>query len=210
MCVWNDPLISSVRLFPAALCYTKIVPVDEVVTITLFYREDGHLQRLMLDEDQRAELDRLWDELNYVAREPLAYQVAFEQNRAFATQDRPDLVKKWDPLVGAVNARADAFRERLLVTEPVHLDSVVSFAGRAWRRDLTANEKKSIRDLYARLRQEDMSHEEAIRLTVARVFTSPAFLYRQERPAEGESCGAGFRFGIGRPFKLLHLVLNAR
>ena len=31
------------QLFPAALCYTKIVPVDEVVTLTLFYREDDHL-----------------------------------------------------------------------------------------------------------------------------------------------------------------------
>ena len=30
-------------LFPAALCYTKIVPVDEVITLTLFYREDDHL-----------------------------------------------------------------------------------------------------------------------------------------------------------------------
>src|SRR6185369_14778599 len=31
------------QMFPAALCYTKIVPVDEVVTLTLFYREDDHL-----------------------------------------------------------------------------------------------------------------------------------------------------------------------
>ncbi len=53
------------RLFPAALCYTKIVPVDEVVTLTLFYREDDHLCRLMLDDAQQAQLDRLWDELHY-------------------------------------------------------------------------------------------------------------------------------------------------
>jgi hypothetical protein len=33
------------QLFPAALCYTKIVPVDEVVTLTLFYREDDHMKR---------------------------------------------------------------------------------------------------------------------------------------------------------------------
>ena len=39
------------QLFPAALCYTKIVPVDEVVTLTLFYREDDQLARLMLDDD---------------------------------------------------------------------------------------------------------------------------------------------------------------
>src|SRR5690606_19322434 len=46
-------------LFPAALCYTTIVPVDEVVTLTLFYREDEHLKRLMLDDAQAAHLDRL-------------------------------------------------------------------------------------------------------------------------------------------------------
>src|SRR5439155_24166650 len=50
--------------FPAALCYTKIVPVDEVVTLTLFYREDDPLRRLMLDEREAARLDRLWDELH--------------------------------------------------------------------------------------------------------------------------------------------------
>ena len=45
-------------LFPAALCYAQIVPVDEVITLNLFYREDDHLRRLMLDERQAAELDR--------------------------------------------------------------------------------------------------------------------------------------------------------
>ena len=50
-----------------ALCYTKIVPVDEVITLTLFYREDDHLRRLMLDQAQAAELDRLWAELHFVS-----------------------------------------------------------------------------------------------------------------------------------------------
>ncbi len=59
-------------LFPAALCYTKIVPVDEVVTLQLYYREDDHLKRLMCDDAQQAELDRLWDELLFIAEEPLA------------------------------------------------------------------------------------------------------------------------------------------
>ena len=44
----------------AALAYTKIVPVDEVVTLILFYREDEHLKRLMLSEAEAKELDRLW------------------------------------------------------------------------------------------------------------------------------------------------------
>ena len=42
------------QVFPAALCYTEIVPVDEVVTLTLFHREDEHLARLMLDDAQKA------------------------------------------------------------------------------------------------------------------------------------------------------------
>jgi hypothetical protein len=47
------------QMFPAALCYTKIVPVDEVVTLTLYYREDDHFKRLMLDDARAAQLDRL-------------------------------------------------------------------------------------------------------------------------------------------------------
>ena len=65
--------------FPTALCYTKIVPVDEVVTLTLFYREDDHLRRLMLDEAEAAQLDRLWDELHFVSLDALKLVDAFEQ-----------------------------------------------------------------------------------------------------------------------------------
>jgi hypothetical protein len=59
------------QMFPAALCYTKIVPVDEVVTLTLFHREDHHFTRLMLDDTERATLDRWWNELHYVSQDAL-------------------------------------------------------------------------------------------------------------------------------------------
>ena len=172
-------------LFPPQLCYERIVPVDEVVTLTLFYRQDNALQRLMLDDKQTAELNRMWEELFYVAQEPLRYEVAFEQIREFATQDRPDLVKVWDPLKPQVIARADAFRKRLLDTEPAHLAAVLEFAGRAWRRPLTGDERVGLSQFYRNLRTADMSHEDAIRLTLARVLTSPAFLYRREVQSDG-------------------------
>ena len=73
--------------FPAALCYTKIVPVDEVVTLTLFYREDDQLQRLMLDEAQIAKLDRLWDELHFISYDALTLVDAFAQLLEYASQD---------------------------------------------------------------------------------------------------------------------------
>ena len=171
---------SFVDLFPAALCYAKIVPVDEVVTLTLFHREDDHLRRLMLNDNQAAELDQLWDELSYVAQEPLKYQVAFEQIREFATQDRPDLVKRWAPHVDSINRRADDFRDLMTNTEPIHVNAIIDFAHRCWRRPLTVSEVQNLRNLYGRLRNDGIIHEQSIRLMIASVLTSPSFLYRRE------------------------------
>ncbi|MEQ9407641.1 MAG: DUF1592 domain-containing protein [Fuerstiella sp.] len=173
------------QLFPEALCYARIVPVDEVVTLTLFHREDDHLKRLMLDDAQAAELDRLWDELYYVSQEPLKLVVALEQITEFATQDRPDLVTAFAPMKKPVEDRAAAFQQRLRETESVHLHSVLALADRAWRRPLTAAQKNSISELYVHLRDSELPHEDAIRLVIARILTSPAFLYRQETPSPG-------------------------
>jgi hypothetical protein len=84
------------QMFPASVCYTKIVPVDEVVTLTLFHREDQHLARLILDDKQKARLDRLWDELHYVSRDALTLVDAFEQIWQFATQDADP--SKFEPM----------------------------------------------------------------------------------------------------------------
>ena len=173
------------QLFPIALCYTRIVPVDEVVTAMLFYREDDLFKRLMLDEKQAAELDRLWDELYYVSEEPLKMVVSLEQIREFSTQDRQDLVGPWDKMRPLVLARAEAFRKRVIETEPAHLESVLELVGRAWRRPLTDAEHQGLQNLYRQLRDTEIAHEEAIRLVIARGLTSPAFLYRRETPAPG-------------------------
>jgi hypothetical protein len=173
------------NLFPPALCYARIVPVDEVVTLTLFFREDDHLQRLMLDESESAALDRLWDDLFVISQEPLQLVVAFEQISEFATQDRPDLVKAFVPLKKPINDRAAAFRQRMRQTEPVQVAAVLDFADRAWRRTLTQAERDDIRSLYDHLRGAEVTHEAAIRLTLARILTSPGFLYRRESPGSG-------------------------
>ncbi|MFM9146698.1 MAG: hypothetical protein ACKORI_01010, partial [Verrucomicrobiota bacterium] len=76
---WKAAFAEFRDLFPQALCYTRIVPVDEGVTLTLFYREDHHFRRLMLNEGEAAELDRLWDELHFVSQSPIRQIDAFEQ-----------------------------------------------------------------------------------------------------------------------------------
>lgn len=174
------------QLFPPTLCYSRIVPVDEVVTLTLFYREDHHLQRLMLNDEQIAELNRLWDELLFISREPLQTEVAFEQITEFATQDRPDLVIEWKKVKQSIHDRANAFQQRLLETEPLHLQAVLDFANRAWRRQLTDGEQHGLSDLYEKLRKNELSHDKSCRLLLARVLASPSFLYRLEQPSPGD------------------------
>jgi hypothetical protein len=170
-------------LFPAALCYTKIVPVDEVVTLTLFYREDDHLTRLMLDESQQTELDRLWDELHFVSHDALALVDAFAQLMEYATQDADP--KVFEPLRKPIHDRAAAFRQRLVNSEPKQVDALIEFAERAYRRPSSEVERRELRALYDGLREQGLAHEEAFRLTLARVLVAPAFLYRVEKPGPG-------------------------
>ncbi len=171
------------RLFPAALCYTKIVPVDEVVTLTLFYREDDQLRRLMLDDAQAAVLDRLWDDLRFVSEAPLKQVDVFEQLYQFATQDANP--SAFEPMREPIMQGAEAFKRRLVEVEPVQVQAVLDLATRAWRRPLTEAEQSELRALYSRLRQQELPHAAAVRMLLARVLVAPAFLYRGEKAAPG-------------------------
>ncbi len=175
------------QLFPAALCYTKIVPVDEVVTLTLYYREDDLLRRLILDDAQAAALDRLWAELHFVSHDALKLVDAFEQLWQFATQDADP--SAFTPMREPIKQRAEEFKKVLLDAQPKHLDAVVKFAEGASRRPVTEAEKNELRGLYRKLRAEEIPHETAIRLTLARTLVAPAFLYRAEKPGPGEKPG---------------------
>lgn len=170
-------------VFPAALCYPTIVPVDEVITLTQFYREDEPLRRLILDDAATAELDRLWDELHFVSQDALTAVDAFEQLWQYATQDADPSV--FEPLRAPIAARATEFRARLAAVQRLHLAAVEEFATRAYRRPLRDDEREGFAQLYAALRAEGLEHDAAIRLIIARVLVSPSFLYRAETPPAG-------------------------
>jgi hypothetical protein len=159
------------------------VPVDEVVTLTLYYREDDALRRLMLTPAETAELERLWSELHYVSQDAFKLVDAFEQLWQFATQDADP--SAFTPMGEPIRRRADEFRRQLTDTEPAHLQSLFAFAAQAYRRPLRESEIDALGDLYVRLRGDGLTHEESVRGGLARVLVSPAFLYRAEQPAPG-------------------------
>lgn len=153
-------------LFPIALSYSRIVPVDEVVTLTLFHREDDHLHRLMLTEAESRELDHLWDELLFVSEAPLKQVDVFEQLFQFATQDAKP--SAFEPMREPILKAAAKFKELQKAAIEPQKAAVLAFAEKAWRRPLTEKEITGLKAFDPRL-------------MLVRVLTSPAFLYRGEK-----------------------------
>ncbi|MEM7387319.1 MAG: DUF1592 domain-containing protein, partial [Verrucomicrobiota bacterium] len=170
------------RLFPLGLCYGRVVPIDEVVTLLLFHREDEHLKRLMLSPEDENELDRLWTELRFVSQEAFQLETALEQILEFATQDADP--SKFFPLRKPIADKVTRLKEEEITARSSHLDSLVAFAARAFRRPLAGTEDDDLRHLYHQLiGDESMNHSEALSLTLARILSSPAFLYKAETPS---------------------------
>src|SRR6185503_1551514 len=88
-----------------------------------------------------------------------------------------------------IKRRAEEFKQLLVDTRPAHLDAVLKFAEGAYRRPLTMVEQDELRGLYRTLCAEEIPHDEAVRLTLARVLVAPAFLYRAEQPGPGKQSG---------------------
>jgi hypothetical protein len=62
--------------------------------------------------------------------------------------------------------------------EPSHLDALLAFARRAYRRPLTKDESDDLIGFYHSLRDQHLGHEEAVRDSVTSVLMSPHFCYR--------------------------------
>ena len=73
------------------------------------------------------------------------------------------------------------------VAEPSHLESLLKFTERAWRRPLTAGDCEELLAFYRELRdKEKLAHEDAIRDILVSVLISPHFCYRVDVPGEGK------------------------
>jgi hypothetical protein len=80
----------------------------------------------------------------------------------------------FDELGSAMRWTEQARRE----AESRHRESLVAFAARAYRRPLEVAERQELLAFYSRLRKDGLTHEDAVRDSVASVFVSPQFFYR--------------------------------
>lgn len=173
-------------LFPPAVLFEPIIPRDAQASLFTFHREDEPLRRLLLDETGRAELERLWSELHFLSEDAPAntlnhvfalslYASKGEASMLFFIQALADRLKRDD----------EAFLADQAAAEPRHLDALLAFAARAWRRPLGADERETLLASYHADRAEGTKHDPALRATLARVLSSPWFLYRVEEPGPG-------------------------
>jgi hypothetical protein len=179
-------------LFPPAVLFQPIIPRDAQGSVFLYRREDEPLRRLLLDNTGRAEIDRLWSELEFVSEQALATPIAYEglvqyyrkpndgaRIMFFYIQEFEQQIKKEER----------AFLAAQVAAEPRHLEALLAFATRAWRRPIAADERKAILASYHADRKDGVKHDPAFRAALARVLSSPWFLYRVEQPVPGPRWG---------------------
>ncbi len=86
-----------------------------------------------------------------------------------------------------INSRIRWLERTRLAAEPSHVQALVDFAGRAYRRPLTDDEKNDIRSFYRKLRDDDhLDHEQAVRDTLVSILMSPYFCYRVNAVPPGD------------------------
>lgn len=206
-----------------------------------YFRDDGPLYELVLDEARQHELDTLWQDLDFVTLVPLRQYKDFifferaepprymlEAKFDFALAADPEVVSeaKMERLRAAYLAKAreigahdqaleaiDTYFTNMSAeirrverarkdAEPSHLAALLKFTERACRRPVSKAEREELLAFYRVLREQDqMSHEEALRDTIASVLLSPNFLYRfdlappgiGDRPEKASSPGVGAR-----------------
>jgi hypothetical protein len=179
------------RSFPLFITFPNIVPTDEGVCLKMYHRDDEPLTRLFLDDAQTKRLDRLWEELRYISQWPITERTNLPQFIGYVTQDGgAEAVKFFEGLREPFAKRAAAFEQELLQSEPRHLDALLAFAAKAYRRTLGEADAAKIRSLYGDLREKKLSHAEAVRAALSRILVSPAFLFRLEETSPGAEARA--------------------
>ena len=182
-----------------------------------FYRDDTPLMELILDTQGRKELNRLWDEFEFMAEFTARTWVQYFFNQsgevdgkgAEAASPRPVdhavtdtavimgkrdayLAKaaadpKNDPVApqairehfGGIDATLRTLEKMRREAEPKHIEALLAFAARAYRRPLTKPERDDMIAYYHKLGEKnELSHEDAIRDSIVSVLMSPDFLYR--------------------------------
>ena len=103
-----------------------------------------------------------------------------DQYIALAKASGNEIAAAWMPHhFDGIDATLRSLEKMRVAAEPVQLEALASFAARAYRRPLTQAERDGLVLYYQKLRKQGaLSHEDAMRDSIASILISPVFLYR--------------------------------
>jgi mono/diheme cytochrome c family protein len=171
---------------------------DEFVQKVKYYRDDLFVVRYMLDSATQTRLDEAWNDLyasfeyhdHYLRLLAKHYNYNLD-GKGMAQMDTAQiqaLPVEMRRYVVPLRREYEAMLAAQLAARPGHIKDCLAFAGRAWRRPLTENEKLSLRAFYEQALSAEADHRKAIRALLVRILVAPQFLYRIEtgiNPAVG-------------------------
>ncbi|HEY0981566.1 DUF1592 domain-containing protein [Schlesneria sp.] len=183
-----------------------------------YFRDDAPLYDLVLNAAEQAELDSLWQNLNFVTLAPIRqykdflfferaeppqfaggpeFDFARPENKDVTSEPRLNQMRTLylakarenEASPAAIEAIEHYFdsmiedvrwiEETQLSSRKRHLEALIHFAERAYRRPLTEQEREEELTFYHHLRHDDaLSHEDAMRDCVASILMSPHFCFR--------------------------------
>jgi mono/diheme cytochrome c family protein len=181
-----------------------------------YFRDDIPLMELVLDEKGKKDLERLWEEFDFIAdfttrtyvqyffnqsgevrgkgresgterpsdKEVTAESVIFGLREAYLAKaaqpgNDPVALEAIRDHYARVNSTIRAVERMRVDAEPRHLDALLKFAARAYRRPLSKAERDDMLAYYHTLRDKNaLTHEDAIRDSIVSVLMSPDFCYR--------------------------------
>jgi mono/diheme cytochrome c family protein len=109
----------------------------------------------------------------------LSFKTTFLAKATADDRNHPIAVQAVTDHFDRVNATLRSIEKQRVDSEPRHLDALMTFAARAYRRPLTADERTDLVAFYRDMRAtKNLSHEEAMRDSLVRVLMSPHFCYR--------------------------------
>jgi mono/diheme cytochrome c family protein len=169
---------------------------DAFVLRVKYQRSDEFFTANMVDGADRDRLEHAWNDLLGSWPYHDAYLGMLAEHYGYDLGDRrmadidaaaiAQLPAEMQQYVTPLREHYEKVRAAMKAAEPAHVDDAVALASRAWRRPLTEAETSRLRAFYDRARRDlELPHQDAIRLLIARILVSPAFLYRFEAGGDG-------------------------
>jgi hypothetical protein len=169
--VLNDPQRTELDELWEDLNYVALAPVRQYKDFLFFERAEPPQFAAGVEFDFARAEDK-----DATSEAKLTRMLQAYVKRAREINNSPEVIEAVETYFAEMSQDFRWIESVQATAEARHIEALVTFAQNAWRRPLTNEEKNEINAFYRRLRdQEGLSHDDAVRDSVASILMSPHF-----------------------------------